>query len=324
ARDNQTTVKNIINRYTSAFFNDLSELNIKTVATEFPRASAHITEQIDLIKKLEEKGIAYKTSKGVYFNTAKYEAYADLAHLNLSGQTEGARVEVNSEKINATDFALWKFSKPDETRQQEWPSPWGVGFPGWHIECSAMSMKYLGAHFDIHTGGEDHIPVHHTNERAQSECATGQTFVNYWLHNAFITVDGKKMGKSENNFFTISDLKSKGYNPLAYRYLLLGAHYRSPLNFTFDSLAGAEKSWQKINLEFNRLPDGGEADPTVVSDFMTAINDDLNTAKGLAILHQTLSSDLPQTDKKAKLTKIDEVLGIIDSNFNLNIETVPY
>ncbi len=315
ARENETTVDEITNQYEAAFFADLESFNINTVRTEFPRASKHIAEQINIIKILEDKGFTYKTSDGIYFDTTKYPAYKELAKLNIAGQQEGARIEINNEKLNSTDFALWKFSKSDETRLQEWESPWGVGFPGWHIECSAMSIKYLGEHFDIHTGGEDHIPVHHTNERAQSECATGQTFVNYWLHNAFITVDGKKMAKSENNFYTLSDLTERGYSPLAYRYLLLGAHYRSPLNFTLESLGAAQKTWHKINEQVFSLPQGGEVVDKNYEDFITALNDDLNTAKALATVHEILNSSLSPADKRATLEKCDEVLGILDNSF---------
>ncbi|MDQ5957793.1 MAG: cysteinyl-tRNA synthetase, partial [Patescibacteria group bacterium] len=271
ARASNQTVAEIISQYESAFFSDLASLNIKATETIFPRASQHVAEQIELIKLLEEKDFTYILDDGVYFDTSRYQKYSELGNLNLAGQTTGARIEVNSQKKHPADFALWKFSKSDEDRLQQWDSPWGVGFPGWHIECSAMSIKYLGEHFDVHTGGEDHIPVHHTNERAQSECATGQTFVNYWLHNAFITVDGKKMAKSENNFYTLADLVAEGYSPLAYRYLLLTAHYRSPLNFTFETLASAQKTWQKINLTIFSAPAGGQADESKLTEFMSAI-----------------------------------------------------
>ncbi len=311
AKAKNQTVAEITAFYTDSFLTDLKKLNIKTTDTEFPRASLHIAEQIELIKKLEAEGYAYQTTSGIYFDTAKYPAYAELGKLNLSGQHEGARVEVNTEKRNPTDFALWKFSAAGETRLQEWSSPWGVGFPGWHIECSAMSMKYLGEHFDIHTGGEDHIPVHHTNERAQSECATGKPFVNYWLHNAFITVDGQKMAKSEKNFYTLADLASQGHSPLAYRYFVLGAHYRSPLNFTFEALVAAEKAWQKINDFIYSAPEGGEVDQPALDKFTEAINDDLNTAKALAVLHDTLNSALSAEIKRATIEEFDQVLSIL-------------
>jgi len=312
ARASNHTVADIITQYKSAFLSDLSGLNIKTTETIFPHASQHIAEQIELIKKLENKGFVYHLDDGIYFDTKLYDKYPELGHLNLDGQTAGTRIEENAQKRSPADFALWKFSGLQSTRLQEWDSPWGVGFPGWAIECSAMSIKYLGAHFDIHTGGEDHIPVHHTNERAQSECATGETFVNYWLHNAFITVDGKKMAKSEQNFYTITDLVAKGYSPLAYRYFILGAHYRSPLNFTFEALAGAKRAWQKINNMVWAWPSGGQCDEQLLTTFMTAINNDLNTAKALAILHETMNANLEPSTKRATIEKFDEVLGILN------------
>jgi cysteinyl-tRNA synthetase len=200
------TAKDISEFYTKAFFEDLAKLNIEK-ADRYPKATEHIEEQISLIKKLEEKGFAYVLEDGVYFDTAKFPKYGDLAQLDLVGQKEGARVEANTEKRNPADFTLWKFSKPEEKRQQEWPSPWGTGFPGWHIECSAMSMKYLGETFDIHTGGIDHIPVHHTNEIAQAEAATGKKFVNLWMHHGFVNIEGGKMAKSADNFVRMKSLE---------------------------------------------------------------------------------------------------------------------
>jgi cysteinyl-tRNA synthetase len=183
--------------YTDSFMEDLQSLNIDTNEYTFPRATDNIKEQIGLISALEIDGYTYKTSDGIYFDTSKFSHYGDFAHLNIEGQKSGARVEENKEKKNITDFALWKFSPALEQRQMEWDSPWGKGFPGWHIECSAMSMKYLGNHFDIHTGGIDHIPVHHTNEIAQSECVTGEKYVNYWMHVNFLHDSTGKMSKSK-------------------------------------------------------------------------------------------------------------------------------
>ena len=189
---------------------NFKEFNAETSKIIFPRASGHIKEQIALIKILEKKGFAYKISDGIYFDTSRFKNYGKLGKINLAGLKEGARVVANPEKRNSNDFALWKFSKsPREKRQQEWPSPWGVGFPGWHIECSAMSMKHLGEHFDIHTGGIDLIPVHHTNEIAQSEGATGGKFVNFWLHPDFVKIDNEKMSKSLGNITTPEMIREK-------------------------------------------------------------------------------------------------------------------
>lgn len=299
------TAREITKFYENAFFKDLTDLNIKTDGTKFPRATEHISEQIEIIKALEEKGFAYRTSDGMYFDTGKFENYGKLGNINIKEQKEGARVEANSEKINPTDFALWKFSKPEEKRLQEWESPWGVGFPGWHIECSAMSRKYLGQPFDIHTGGIDHIPVHHNNEIAQSEGAFGVPLANFWLHNEFITVEGEKMSKSLGNVFTISDLKKKSVHPLAFRLWLFSGHYRSPMNFTWDSVSGAHNTLQKLAFEFDNLPEGKEDDETL-KKFEKYVSDDLDTPKALALLHESFGS------KKSKKTieKMDEVLGL--------------
>ena len=211
AKKEKKTVTEIARFYEKAYLEDLKDLNINTQNTIFPRATEHITEQIEIIKILEEKGFAYQTTDGVYFNTSKFKDYGKLGNINIKEQKEGSRIEKNSEKRNPADFALWKFSpgagSGQSSRLQEWESPWGVGFPGWHIECSAMSQKYLGQPFDIHTGGIDHIPVHHNNEIAQSECAFGVPLANFWLHNEFLTIEGEKMSKSLKNTYTISDLK---------------------------------------------------------------------------------------------------------------------
>ena len=226
-------------KYTELFKADLKVLNV-IEPDQWLKATDNISEQIALIKKLETKSFTYKTTDGIYYDTSKFPNYGKLARLNLEGQKEGARVEANKEKRNPTDFALWKFSPKGEKRQMEWESPWGIGFPGWHIECSAMSMKALGETFDIHTGGVDHIPVHHTNEIAQSEGATGKQFVKYWVHNEFLLVDNGKMSKSLGNAYTLDDISAKGFSPLAFRYYCLGAHYRSKLNFTWEGMQASQ------------------------------------------------------------------------------------
>lgn len=312
AKRENKSAKEIADFYTQAFFSGLAEMNIKTEGTIFPKATEHIAEQIDLIKKLEQKGFAYKISDGVYFNTAKVLGYGKLAHLDVDSLKAGARVEANVEKKNPTDFALWKFSKPEENRQQEWDSPWGVGFPGWHVECSAMSMKYLGEHFDIHTGGIDHIQIHHTNEIAQSECATGEIYVNYWLHNEFVLIGNQKMAKSENNFLTLDSLKEKNFTPLAYRYMLLGTHYRKQLNFTFEGLEGAQNAHQKLVNIFEDFGDEkAPADHNYVEKFEEAISNDLATPQALAVMWEMLGDQhLEPAVKKATLLDFDQVLGL--------------
>ena len=204
--------------YTQIFKGNLISLNIE-VPEIWCKATEHIKEQIDLIKHLESLGYTYQTSDGIYFDTSKVDSYGYLGRINVDGMQPGSRVELSSEKKNPTDFALWKLSPKEGKRQMEWESPWGIGFPGWHIECSAMAMKYLGETIDIHTGGIDHIPVHHTNEMTQSEAATGKKFVDYWVHVAFLTVDGGKMGKSLHNFITLQNIIDKGYDPLAFDIL---------------------------------------------------------------------------------------------------------
>ena len=219
--------------YEEAFIDDLKKLNIE-MPDKWTRATEYIDEQIDLIKILEEKGYAYKISDGVYYDTSKFKNYNKLSHLDIETLREGARVEKNEEKKNPTDFALWKFSPKDKKRQMEWKSPWGIGFPGWAIECSAMSMAELGEQLDIHCGGIDHINVHHTNEIAQSEAATGKQFFNYWMHGAFLNIKGgKKMAKSEGNFLTLENaLIKKEIDPLVYRFAALQTHYRKPMEYS--------------------------------------------------------------------------------------------
>src|SRR2546429_2982032 len=223
--------------YTNAFRDDLTLLAIEA-PTILSRATDHIPEQIAFIADIEKNGFTYRTSDGIYFDTSKQPDYGYLARLDKAGLEAGRRVDVG-EKKHATDFALWKFSPPGAKRQMQWESPWGVGFPGWHIECSAMAQKYLGDYFDIHCGGEDHIPVHHTNEIAQTEARVGTRLANFWMHGYFLVLNDAKMAKSEGGFLRVQTLIDKGYDPLAYRYLCLTGHYRSQLNFTWEALDAA-------------------------------------------------------------------------------------
>ncbi|MEJ6515447.1 MAG: cysteine--tRNA ligase, partial [Pseudomonadales bacterium] len=220
--------------YTEAFKTDLDRLNILGPNT-WCRATDHIKEQIAFIEDLELKGFTYKTSDGIYFNSQKLNNYGYLARLDIEGLMAGARVD--SERQHVTDFALWKFSPEGEKRQMEWESPWGIGFPGWHIECSAMSAKYLGDYFDIHCGGEDHIPIHHTNEIAQTEASRGTRLANFWMHGYFLQLDNNKMSKSTGEFLRLETLLEQGIDPMVYRYFCLTAHYRTQMSFSWDSLA---------------------------------------------------------------------------------------
>jgi len=299
--------------YTEAFKNDIKKLNILEPDI-CCKATEHIKEQIDLIKILETKGYTYKTSDGIYYDTSKFKNYAKLSRQNLETLKEGARVEKNDEKKSATDFALWKFSSVGGKRQMEWDSPWGVGFPGWHIECSAMSIKYLGEHFDIHCGGIDHIGVHHTNEIAQSEAATGRSpWVNFWLHNEFLNISGgKKMAKSEDNFLTLENaLIKKGISPLVFRFVALGTHYRKAMEYSEAAIANAQSGLEHL---YNQVRELGEVKGRINREyqekFLNAANDDLNTPQALAVAQEVLKSELPAKEKLATILDFDKVLGL--------------
>lgn len=295
--------------YTEAFKANLEDLNIKTPSV-LPKASEHINENIELIRKLEKKGVAYTTSDGVYFDTAKDPHYGKLGGLpgtKTDDQEMKSRVGVNDEKKNQRDFALWKFN---ETIGYE--SPWGQGFPGWHIECSAMSEKYLGEHFDVHTGGIDLAPIHHNNEIAQSECAHGHPFVNYWVHNAFLNIEGGKMAKSQGNFLSLQTLKDKNIDPLAYRYWLLGGRYNTPMNFSWEAMEGAQNAFSKLQERFQDLgTESGDVDFAYASKFTDFINDDLDTPQALALVWELLADkNVSNGDKHSTLLSFDTVLGL--------------
>ncbi|MBI5133775.1 MAG: cysteine--tRNA ligase [Candidatus Taylorbacteria bacterium] len=307
----QKSAWDIAKFYTEAFFENLSDLNVDTEGTIFPRATDFIKEQIAIVRLLEKKSLTYRTSDGIYFDTSKFPDYGKLGHIDLSGIREGERIGVNEEKRNPTDFALWKFSPAGEKRDMEWESPWGKGFPGWHIECSAMSMRYLGETFDIHTGGIDHIPVHHQNEIAQSEGATGKQFVRYWMHVAFMNIAGAKMAKSEGNFLTLDVLKEKSFSPMDYRYFLLGARYSTPLSFTWEALEAARNAYRRLNGAVCKLPSGGKVDAAYWDKALSGLADDLDTPKALATIWEILRDDkLSPADKKATILKIDSLLGL--------------
>ena len=252
ARENNQTAKEVTDFYTKIFLDDLQKLNIITADTIFPRATDNIPEQIDIIKKLEEENHTYRTSDGIYFDVSTFKDYGKLGNIDLKGLQAGNRVEFNDEKHTPYDFALWKFSSPDEKRQQEWSSPWGIGFPGWHIECSAMSQKYLGKTFDIHTGGIDHIPVHHNNEIAQSECANHVPLANIWMHGGHLNWKDRKMSKSDGDFVTISDLEKQNISPLSYRYFLLQTRYKQSIFFEIEDLEASQTAYHRLK---NRIRD---------------------------------------------------------------------
>jgi cysteinyl-tRNA synthetase len=307
------TAWEIADFYTKAFKEDLKSLNIIFPNT-FCKATDNIPEQIAMIQTLEQKGFTYKISDGIYFDTAKVADYNQLSHQKLEDLREGARVEINAEKKNPTDFALWKFSPTDTKRQMEWKSPWGTGFPGWHIECSAMSVKYLGEQFDIHCGGADHIDIHHTNELAQTESATGKKpWVNYWLHGAFLNIiGGKKMAKSSGDFITVANtFIEKKVSPLVYRFATLSVHYRKPMEWSEESLISAKNGYENLLTKISKLGDKvGEVNLEYKNKFLADINDDLNMAKALATVQELLKSDLSDEDKLATILDFDKVLGL--------------
>jgi cysteinyl-tRNA synthetase len=302
------TAWEIAELYTEEFKKDLDRLHILE-PTIWSKATDHIQEQIDTIRCIEEKGFTYRTSDGIYFDTSKLPDYGYMARLDIEGLQAGVRIEMG-EKRHPTDFALWKFSTPGQNRQMEWDSPWGVGFPGWHIECSAMSAKYLGPYFDIHCGGEDHISVHHTNEIAQTEACYGTRLANFWLHGYFLQIDEARMGKSVGNFLRLQTLIDRGYDPLAYRFFCLSALYRAKLNFTFEGLDGAATSLDRLRAAVYEWGEPGEVDDGYVQSFMDQVNDDLNMPRALALTWELVKSDLAAPVKKATVAVFDRVFGL--------------
>ena len=301
--------------YTEAFKKDIKRLNILEPDI-WCRATDTIPEQIGLVRMLEQRGYTYRISDGIYFDTSKFKDYARLSNQNLEALQEGARVEKNPEKRNPTDFALWKFSPPKVHRQMEWDSPWGVGFPGWHIECSAMSMKFLGTHLDIHCGGVDHIDVHHTNEIAQSEAATGEKFFNFWMHGAFLNIyGGKKMAKSAGNFLTLdSTFLQQGLDPLVFRFAAFLTHYRKPMEYSDESIEAARNGLQHVHNQVRQLrrahPQKGTIQPQYQEKLLEAINDDLNMPRAMAVVQETFKAKVSGADKLATVFDFDRVLGL--------------
>jgi cysteinyl-tRNA synthetase len=306
--------------YTRAFKKDMEHLNILEPDI-WVKATDTIAEQIALIQILEQKEYTYRTVDGIYFDTSKFKDYTKLSHQNLDALQEGARVEKNPEKRNPTDFALWKFSPAGAKRQMEWDSPWGMGFPGWHIECSAMSMKFLGDQLDIHCGGTDHIDVHHTNEIAQSEAAAGKPFFNFWMHGAFLIIaGGKKMAKSEGNFLTLENtFVNQGLNPLVYRFASFLTHYRKPMEYSDEGIEGARNGLLHLQNQVRQVAadsqDSGSAaghagSAEFKAKFLEALNDDLNMPRAMAVLQEMLKSSLNAAEKYGTIMDYDRVLGL--------------
>ena len=320
------TAWEIADFYTNAFKNDLKSLNI-IFPDIFCKATDNIKEQIDLIKKLEGKGYIYQTSDGIYFDTSKVSDYTKLSHQNIEALQEGARVEVNPEKKNPTDFALWKFSPKNSKRQMEWESPYGIGFPGWHLECSAMSLKYLGDHFDIHCGGIDHIDVHHTNEIAQTESATGKKpWVNVWMHGAFLNMShNRKMSKSAGDIVTVTtEFVDKEINPLVYRFATLSVHYRKSMEWSDEVKISAKNGLENLYAKIlNLVNKQGKVNKEWKDKFFDAINDDLNMPQAIAILNEMLKSNIPKEDKLATALNFDKVFGLDLKNISTSTTDVP-
>ncbi len=330
------TVWEVAEFYTKHFYDSLDKLNVLR-PTIICKATEHIPEQIALIKTLIEKGFAYDTQEAVYFEISKFPSYDNLFGQNREDKrTVRPEVQKGEHKKHPEDFALW-FKRVGRFKDHtmHWESPWGDGFPGWHIECSAMSMKYLGPTIDIHTGGEDHIPVHHPNEIAQSEAATGKPFVRFWIHHAFLMVDGRKMSKSLNNFYRVEDVEKKGFEPLALRYLYLTTHYRKQLNFTWESLEAAASGLKNLReLADAALSEtSSDSSRTALSEektnkiqlfadrFRTALEQDFQTPEALSIAWEVAKSNIPSGDKVELLNKFDQVLGLsLFEHFQIPVE----
>lgn len=312
AKEQQKTPLEIAEYYTKVFFDDIEALNIERPEIT-AKATDHIEEMIEFVEELVKKGYGYETSDGIYFDISKFKNYGKLSRMNLEEQIAGARVGINEEKRHPADFALWK--KAPKEHIMQWQSPWGMGYPGWHIECSAMSKKYLGENFDIHTGGVDHIPIHHENEIAQSDALIGKPAVKYWMHGEFLLVDNGKMSKSLKNTYTISDLKDKGYKPLSYRYFCLNAHYRNKLNFTWEAMKAAQVSYDRfIEGALAHKNSKSKVDNYVIDkfrkDFGESITDDLNIPKALGIAWNVVRYEVKSTELFNLLVEFDGILGL--------------
>lgn len=305
------TAKQITDYYLRIFKEDFKKLNIEE-PNIWSKATDNIKEQINLIRTLEKKGYTYKTSDGIYFDTSKFKNYGKLANLDIKGLKAGKRIKFGKKK-NKTDFALWKLSQKNSKRQQEWKSPWGIGYPGWHIECSAMSIKYLGDKFDIHTGGIDHIPIHHTNEIAQNQASTGHKVVNFWIHGGFLTHKREKISKSKGGLYTISELENKGFNPLAFRYLNLNSHYRKNLNFSLKILKQAQESYERLKNIINENKNK-KVDKKHLEEFKKAVNNDLDMPKALSIVWNMTRTKNKSAHNASKLSflvnEMDKILGL--------------
>ncbi len=329
AHNQGKTAWEIAEFYTKDFMNGMKQLNISR-PDYMPKATDHVEEQIELIKKLEDKGFTYAIDDGVYYDTSKFEGYASFARLDLDDQRPTDRLAPNPQKRQPADFALWKFSPKDFKRDMEWDSPWGKGFPGWHIECSAMSMKYLGETLDIHTGGIDHVPVHHTNEIAQSEAATGKRFANYWMHSNHVVVDGKKISKSLGNGISLLEITDRGISPEAVRLHILESNYRNQSHFSWQSLAAAQHRLQELRalaaLRWQPRKVAHDAGTEALEDIPNQIADilaqDLNSAEALAFLSRISAQLLTVHIEEDMVDHFEKMLQGIDDILGLNLCSV--
>lgn len=326
AKEHKKTAWEIAEYFTKIYLQNRKKLNLLEPHI-ICKATEHIKEMINLIEKIFQKGAAYIIDDGVYFDVSKYPKYGQLSGNTLENLKAGARIEINPQKKHPADFALWKFTPKGVKRQMEWDSPWGKGFPGWHIECSAMSMKYLGETFDIHTGGEDNIFPHHESEIAQAEVATGKKFVRYWFHPRFLMVEGQKMSKSLKNFYTLKDLEEQGFTPLALRFLFLSGHYRTRFNFTFKGLEAAQNSLNNLYNFIEELLTAKGAKKSGASltkydkEFLKALEDDLNIPKALAVLYK-LIKDYNKNKDRFNPKKVYALIIKWDKIFGLNLKAI--
>ncbi len=328
AREENKTPLEIADHYTKLFFNDLKSLNIETPEIVC-KATEHIKEMLEYVEKLVENGYAYETSTAIYFDISKLDKYPILSNLDLENQKAGARVNIDTEKRNPADFALWIKAKPNHL--MKWDSPWGLSYPGWHIECSAMGQKYLGEQFDIHTGGIDLIPTHHENEIAQSKGRCGKIPANYWMHGEYLLINGGKMSKSLGNVYLIKDIKEKGYDPLTYKLFSYSCHYRNKLNFTWEGIDAASKSLERLRNSYQMNVNGKdeltnediEKLKQIEENFHKAINDDLNMPLAMSFVWEVARFEKKNPDVAKLLAKFDTVLGIKIDEINSKKEHIP-
>ena len=315
------TAWDIASYYGSYFIEGLTRLHFSEI-NDLPKATDHITEQIDMIQILENKGVTYTIDDGVYFDTSKIDNYGKLAQLDLQNLQAGARIEYNTQKRNVSDFALWKFSPINQHRDMEWESPWGVGFPGWHIECSAMAKKYLGDTISVHAGGIDHIPIHHTNEIAQSETANGKVFSHLWIHSNFILVNGKKMSKSADNFYTLEDIAKEGFNEEVFRFTVLSSHFQTEAEFSWNTMQSSQVRLQRFkDAAYLRFQPTATTKRHILdtSEIAKSLAQNLNTPEALSKIDQTFQSLLEEGISESQSEELLKYLEFIEKSLGIDL-----